>query len=1039
MAQYNLIRNGYFSASTTSGTGNLSLDWNQLASLMDGNLTSSGVDLSVSDVLYLDVDLSQRIKIDEVRVYADDLTKSSNIKFLYKNTASDSFSFTTTYSGTYYYTTIPEPSAPRYIRITISGVSLSIYECQVFNDDYIVAFGEDGSEYLKYLDSVPIGSQSSPSAVAVYNNNTDSLTANAYVCVDHTDHPEDYYLEISSSENGTYYSLEDGVLISNNVITEDYYWDMGAYDNTTTYGNNIVVVNTTNIANLAFVDIPMITDSEGFNTGNDSWSYDRVNKKAYMVGLDDDICKLWEFKYLTNEWNYIGEVYPPGASNHDVYAITMTYCNGKIYTMTKVDGSAFVSYTLSGVQDNYQLLADPSWTPTLNPDERDKVALCSDGERYVYALVSKYGSEDTDRDFKRYDTDFDTWTTLSGTYKTESYTGGGSTYFINNVSLAYDYDRDYIYLVMSSEERAYADSHYIQRYNISTEIWINHFIYVQSLFDTDHVVESIDYLNDNIYLSCNPYFGNSGYFAKYNVSNSTFTSCYLGYKHYDPDKGDACVNMLAIDGPSIYSDNDVSDTLIFGQIEGYRDKVLLYNSHAVTSGTYTTPIIELDDKYRSSYFVVDGTATSGTGGSISYDDNVYNGTIKVRSSDTVPMTIEEIFWTTNQGLAINKYNLQSGHYEDYFHYASTIDGTNDIFGLAVNRRNGIVGMLYGSSSYGQRGFVVFVDRISGEELFSTGERAYGDNDYLEFDKDGGVWVTNLSNELYHFDNALTLVNSSTSLDIKDIAVELDGLGIWYIDSVYNVVYHLDYNLSTKDTVVLKEPVAICGTLDNGFWVADDDEQEAYRYDYDGNLVKTITMDRSASFMCHDFNNGFWYISGNYVYHVDNNGNEDVDVYIGDVQRINAGHNGCVANSQTYDKIYYIDKDSNSITHEYTEVDTDTGPAVVFSYNYEDYKEFKNDRNTMPDSADPVWGNDGSLSWKEVRKDGYFLPKNKYHQAKIALHGDATLNNLIMAPAIKIDEIQPQNYKNMYVKTNIPDDLEVEDYSARLKAWWSIRD
>jgi len=83
MAKYNLVRNGYFDSLTTSGTGNVDLSWAQLEYLMDGNLTSSGVGLDIPDNLYLEVDLSERTKVDGIRIYANDLSKSANIKFYY--------------------------------------------------------------------------------------------------------------------------------------------------------------------------------------------------------------------------------------------------------------------------------------------------------------------------------------------------------------------------------------------------------------------------------------------------------------------------------------------------------------------------------------------------------------------------------------------------------------------------------------------------------------------------------------------------------------------------------------------------------------------------------------------------------------------------------------------------------------------------------------------------------------------------------------------------------------------------------------------
>jgi len=84
-----------------------------------------------------------------------------------------------------------------------------------------------------------------------------------------------------------------------------------------------------------------------------------------------------------------------------------------------------------------------------------------------------------------------------------------------------------------------------------------------------------------------------------------------------------------------------------------------------------------------------------------------------------------------------------------------------------------------------------------------------------------------------------------------------------------------------------------------------------------------------------------------------------------------------------------------------------------------------------------------LEWKIVPKNGYFLSKCRYHQFRITLRDtsseDASLNKVILAPAIKVEDIQPGQSKNMYIKTDIPTDADITDYNTKLKAWWSINE
>lgn len=228
--QYNLVRNGYLSSS-----GTVSLSLTELEKLKDGNTTSSGISITSSGVLYLDLDMSQRIKVDDIRLYANDTGHSSNVTFSYRNSSSEGFTDLVTSSGSsYYYTTIADPSAPRYLKVTISGVALDLYEFLVYNDAYIVAFGEDGTEYAKYLGNTPVNEVGTPSTVAIYNNSDLAMPADAYVSIDPSSATTSgwRYVEIANTYSGPYWSVLDGALIEDNLLTSDYRWELGEFSST---------------------------------------------------------------------------------------------------------------------------------------------------------------------------------------------------------------------------------------------------------------------------------------------------------------------------------------------------------------------------------------------------------------------------------------------------------------------------------------------------------------------------------------------------------------------------------------------------------------------------------------------------------------------------------------------------------------------------------------------------------------------------------------------------------------------------------------
>ena len=237
--EFNLAKNSLVSV---SGTVNFTVE--DIENLLNNscNVTISG---SGNDNVYINCDLVDRIAIDQIKYYFDSLTPSgtiaSGVQFLYKNDAVDSYSSLITNVGPgYYYTTVPDLSAPRYIRLnhTVSGTTISgtIVGFEVLNDDSVVDFGADGNltssstltslsylNYNSYIKEIPI-----------YNSG--SIAATAHVFIDHQQTDADELLSISASEDGPWvFSLSADYIISNGNN-----WEVGQYENTYTVGYNIV-------------------------------------------------------------------------------------------------------------------------------------------------------------------------------------------------------------------------------------------------------------------------------------------------------------------------------------------------------------------------------------------------------------------------------------------------------------------------------------------------------------------------------------------------------------------------------------------------------------------------------------------------------------------------------------------------------------------------------------------------------------------------------------------------------------------------------
>jgi len=477
------------------------------------------------------------------------------------------------------------------------------------------------------------------------------------------------------------------------------------------------------------------------------------------------------------------------------------------------------------------------------------------------------------------------------------------------------------------------------------------------------------------------------------------------------------------------------------------DNVVLIDP-TTSGGVYTSPIFGLDNKYMASYFITDGTTESGTT-SISYNANVYNGAIRVRNSNTEPICVDDVYWFYKDGgsnLYISENVVYNGNIDNSWALWDTGVNYTPLFTARDRRSKNIAVSIVRNDD---RGYVSIHDK-EGTKLYSKEHATsyYSFDVNIEFDKFGGIWGYGTTGKyLIHLDNELddTLYSLNDGSDfLYDLAVEMDGDGVWYTDKENEMVFHKDYEGTTLTTIVLNEPRAICSTLDNGCWVVDNTDKKAYRYNSSGALIKTVNIGRTATYMTSDMDNGFWYIKGNYVYHVTSGGIEDISVNLPQPSKVRGGHDGCIVWSSDNDWAKYIDKDSKVVTRTFTDPGSQgitTCPAI-FSFEYDDFKTFKDTTNIIPAAYDPVWGTGGSLSWQEVRKDGYFLPKVGYHQVEATLRNNdgtssPTLNKLIISPAIRVQDIQSQSSKNIYIKTVIPDGANITDHETRLKAWWGV--
>ena len=1033
MAKYNLLNNGNIYSLTTSGTGNKELDFGQLTTLLDGEVYTGGVVLSSSDSLYLEGDLHNRIKIHEVRIYAENLTLLSGIDFYYKDDTEDQYiSCVKGVTTDYYYATIPGVSAPRYILTTISGFDSNIYEYQVLNNDYIVGFGDDGSKSAVYLDKAPSGEESDPYPIPIYNNSTEQYPANAYIIVDDTGEAEDMYLKISTTASGIYTGIEEGITLTNNDYSSRYKWNTGTLD-------NVEIIDNDYIQLIASAGAPypgkLTTLPSAFNIGAQAWEYDAITNTLYTSHYDG-ILKLYKYEVSIYTWTFISEIpLNVPTTSHNEYTI-MVKAGDYIYYFLHSNyaySQFFGRYDLNGVQGNWEWLyplGDVSFV--VRPGGN---CMVYDGNDYIYAIASNYSAK-----FARYTITTDTWQGMNTLFDDN---GLGS---IGRMSAAYDSDRDCIYLVCGDHDTY---GYYVQRYNVADDTWNKYFFNFHDRISEDFTHVCISYYDNRLFFR-NDSYGTLVYI--YDITTDTVSSVDIGFVQADSFYA---YNILV--GPPKDTDDDFSlfQTNVGGDSEG----VYVYNIPTVggvySSGAYTTPIFDLADKYNATYYNINEVTTSGLS-IVSKDIDAVPGTIEVRSSDVAPTPIINIYlpYTANNGY-INLYKVDINNNNSSFYLVNTGSYVAPKSVAVDWRRNRkFVSLDHVQSTTNNMIYVLGPDDTILYTNVSTGSAALEDNYFyahLEYAYDGNLWAYSEEGSILNHISAdlATLLYYKEIETILDISSEYDGNGVWYVDN--NKVVYMDSTGSIDfQTYVMTSPAVIAASDSGTCWVSDIVELKLYNISKDNVVIKTVDCAKPIHYMVRDYVGGFYACAGaseGDVYHYNKYGTMDMHINIDAATHIKGCPYGCIVYESINLKLYYVDLSTATIKRIITAPrETYLGLPDIFWCDNESAQvnNVELGENLLPISYDDIWGDTGTLQWKEVPKEGSFLTKDRYQQSRITLYAEslytnAEVHSITIPKPIKVSGIQPQTSQDIYAKTNIPSDATITDFSGRLKTWWDVQE
>lgn len=277
----NLLVSSKIISNTVSGIGNKALTVSEIRYLYDKDATVFGIFLLPTDSLCLDIDLFERFKVADMKLYMSTANRNSGlskINFQYKNIELESYTTCgKDYNEEYFYATgFPTIYAPRYVRITISGIDATLYECEITNDDSLIGFGELGEDTVKYIDH----DLDSYDILPIFNNSPlGTKPVTAYIAIDRKFDETDKYIKIANNKDGPYKGVNDDSQLSNepySVLSSHYKaqcnWDKGVFDDTTVTGEK-VIIDPISLAGVGYYTTPVLDAVDKLNRPYFSASY----------------------------------------------------------------------------------------------------------------------------------------------------------------------------------------------------------------------------------------------------------------------------------------------------------------------------------------------------------------------------------------------------------------------------------------------------------------------------------------------------------------------------------------------------------------------------------------------------------------------------------------------------------------------------------------------------------------------------------------------------------------------------------------------
>ena len=412
----------------------------------------------------------------------------------------------------------------------------------------------------------------------------------------------------------------------------------------------------------------------------------------------------------------------------------------------------------------------------------------------------------------------------------------------------------------------------------------------------------------------------------------------------------------------------------------------LINS-SILVGYYTSPVLDISDKFNNTFLMTDTTIVSGT-----------NITSQIRHSDLEPLPFNKLFWLWKDSLTNTAYiyvgDMTSG-YEDSSYYSMWNSDASLPISVKFDRNNGDILVIHNNSSNQYR--VRRYDYLSKTSYYSSYSNLNNVSHNWDVDSDGCVWGYVKQDGFrivrfnYNFSERTTIKENSSSDFLGDLSATKTYPTCWYVDNKQNLLEHVNSNGESIVSIVVSNPTCVTALPDGGCWVVSVGDSKLIQYSYYGTEQRFIVYSSTtvvnklkfgAHSSLHPFNDlCLWLLlDAQRVVQIDFEGNTLSETYISNASNIEPFSGGCLVYCESIDKTYQLDE-NGAIKytwdfHSYTNGVGQPYPATIY---YDEFVTMENINNLLPLTNDPYWATD--LGWIDMPLIGYKLPLFKYHQTK----------------------------------------------------------